>query len=218
MLHSLQSRTHKRLYQLLRVAGLLYFGTSIILGKAAHATVEETLLLLTEPLNVPEVVQYRSGTVPADQSVVTEATISQTGLTLPSLWWAKEQFGNKLLDYWVAYRGTDGIPRRIDLMVNQQVWVQYNYLERYAFVSHFGTAASDFGYSTRIFNWQGDLLAAYICEFVLLPQTHTPPNLWSASSPNPAPQCQVFLDSTGTGALSGASQFGAPLSTNGETD
>lgn len=200
------------------LTSLISLGTVMLLGKTADAIVQAALLLLTEPLDVPQVAQYRSGAVPADGSVVTESTISQTELTIPSLWWAEAQFGGKLLDYWVAYTGMDTAPRRVDLLVNQQVWVQYNYLERYAFINHFGTSASDFGYSTRIFNWQGDLLGAYICEFAAVPNTGNPPNLLSDGSPSPAPTCQVFLDSTGTGSLSGTSQLGGSLPTNGGID
>ena len=193
-------------------------GTVLLSGKIAQAVFDDTLILLTEPLDVDQVAQYRSGAVPADGSVVTESTISQTGLTIPSLWWAEEQFGGKLLDYWVAYTEIGATPRRVDLLVNQQIWGQYNYVERYAFISHFGTSTSNFGYSTRIFNWQGDLLGAYICEFALMPDVDDPLNLWSDGSTTPPLDCQVFLDSTGTGALSGTSQLGAPLPTIDDTD
>lgn len=200
----------------------LSLGTMLLLGKAAHAIVEETLILLTEPLNVPQVAQYRSGAIPTDGSIVTEGTISQTSLTIPSLWWAEEQFGGTLLDYWVAHTGAGDTPRRVDLLVNQQVWAQSNYLDRYAFINHFGTSASDFGYSTRIFNWQGDLLGAYICEFAAVSPADVvadrPLNLVADGSPSTAPNCQVFLDSTGTGALTGTSQLGVPLPTTGGID
>jgi hypothetical protein len=178
---------------------------------AASTIFDEVVVLLTQPLNVVEVARLRSGDLSAGESVVTEGTISQAGLTVPSLWWAEEQFGNQLLDYWVAYTGAEeDQPRRVDLLVNQQVWVRYNYLERYAFLSQFGTAASDFGYSTRLFNWRGDLLGAYVCEFSADPAIVSIENI----APN---RCQVFLDSTGTGALSGISPFGAPTPTNGGT-
>lgn len=204
----------------LLISALVSLGTVLLPSRMAHAIVEEVLLLLTEPLDVPQVAQYRSGAVPGDGSIVTETTVSQSELTIPSLWWAEKQFGGKLLDYWVAYRGNDTTPRRVDLLVNQQVWTQYNYLERYAFINHFGTSASDFGYSTRIFNWQGDLLGAYICEFTvpINATVDTSLNLVANGSPNTTPNCQVFLDSTGTGALSGTSQLGVPLPTTGGTD
>jgi len=39
-----------------------------------------------------------------NDGVRTADTISQSELTIPSLWWAKEQFG-KLFDNWLAYPG-----------------------------------------------------------------------------------------------------------------
>ena len=98
-------------------------------------------------------------------SVVSANTISATGLTRPSLWWADEQFGNKLLNNWCAYP-TEG---QIDLIVNRQIWSLLTYLERYAFVNHFGTVARDFQYNVRVFNQQNTLLATYTCNFSATP-------------------------------------------------
>jgi hypothetical protein len=98
-------------------------------------------------------------------SVLTANTISQTGLTRPSLWWANEQFGNKLLNNWCAYPDE----RRIDLIVNRQIWSLLTYLERYAFVNHFGTVARDFQYNVRVFNQQNAQLATYTCNFSATP-------------------------------------------------
>ncbi|NEQ22408.1 MAG: hypothetical protein F6K28_25135 [Microcoleus sp. SIO2G3] len=148
---------------------------------------ETTLLLLTDPLD-PNLLE--PGAVPSDGSIVTADMVEQNppeGLTLPSLWWTQEQFGGKLLDTWVANLGTDGTPPRVDLVVNQQVWSLYTYLERYTFLNQFGSIAHDFGYSTRVFNRQQELLAAYIC-----------PDLTSET-------CNVFLDPSGPNGLQGSS-------------
>jgi hypothetical protein len=208
---SLPARFHRGLHPHLGrwlLSGLLGIAGVLLSASSSAAIFEETVILLTRPLNVVEVARLRSGDLPAGESVVTEGTISQTSLTLPSLWWTEQQFGGRLLDYWVAYTGTDrDQPRRVDLLINQQVWTQYNYLERYGFLEKFGRAASDFGYSTRIFNWRGDLLGAYICEF---------PDA-SLDATVIANRCQVFLDATGRGALSGIGQPGAPLPINGGT-
>lgn len=146
---------------------------------------ETTLLLLTDPLD-PTVLE--PGAAPIDGSIVTAQMVEQNppaGLTLPSLWWTQEQFGGKLLDTWVANSGTDGTPPRVDLVVNQQVWSLYTYLERYTFLNQFGSAAHEFGYSTRVFNRQQELLAAYIC-----------------SEPT-REACNVFLDPSGPNGLQG---------------
>jgi len=156
---------------------------------------EITLLLLTDPLD-PNLLQ--PGVIPTDSTLVTADTVAQNpegGITRPSLWWTQEQFGGKLLDTWVANPGLDGTPPRVDLIVNQQVWSLYGYLERYTFLNQFGTVAYEFGYSTRIFNRQQELLAAYIC-------------------PIPSqPSCTVFLDPSGPNGLQGEATSIEPLST-----
>ncbi|MBD2093117.1 hypothetical protein H6F67_25055 [Microcoleus sp. FACHB-1515] len=159
---------------------------------------ETTLLLLTDPLD-PNLLE--PGATPADGSIVTAETVEQNppaGLTLPSLWWTQEQFGGKLLATWIANAGLDGTPPRVDLIVNQQIWSSYSYLERYTFLNQFGTAAQDFGYSTRIFNRQQELLAAYIC-----------PDAADGS-------CSVFLDSSGPGGFQGGFTI-SPFPTSGGT-
>ena len=123
-----------------------------------------------------------------DGSVITSDTISQHDLTIPSLWWAKEQFGGKLLDNWLAYPTDGTTAARIDLVVNQQIWSLLNYLERYEFVNHFGTVARDYGYNVRVFNYQKELLATYTCNF----------------STNP-PLCNIDnLDATGKAGVRGS--------------
>ncbi|HIK28211.1 MAG: hypothetical protein N3E45_01715 [Oscillatoriaceae bacterium SKW80] len=96
-------------------------------------------------------------------NIITADTIFQERLTIPSLWWADEQFGGKLLDNWIAYVGTNETPPRVDLIVNRQLWSLLNYLERYRFVNQFGTIARNYGYNVRVFNRQGVFLAAYTC-------------------------------------------------------
>ncbi|WP_052128908.1 hypothetical protein [Neosynechococcus sphagnicola] len=101
----------------------------------------------------------------------TADTIALTGLTVPSLWWAKDQFGSRLLENWLAYPAAPPIPARIDLVVSRPDWNSLDYLERYAFVHHMGTVARGFGYNLRIFNRQQVLLATYTCDFTAPPLT-----------------------------------------------
>ncbi|RMH77620.1 MAG: hypothetical protein D6680_04580 [Cyanobacteria bacterium J007] len=116
----------------------------------------------------------------SDSSIpITSSNISQSGLTIPSLWWAREQFGGKLLENWLAYPGENGGGGRVDLVVNRQIWSLRDYLERYQFVNHFGQSAKDYGYNTRVFNRQKRLLAAYTCDFTVEPIVC---NLWMDSS------------------------------------
>jgi len=97
------------------------------------------------------------------RKVITADTISQTGLTTPSLWWAKEQFAGKMLDNWLAYPDE----KRVDLVVNRQLWTLLDYIGRYSFVNQLGTVARQNGYNTRVFNQQKVLLATYTCNFSL---------------------------------------------------
>ncbi|HEY9621726.1 MAG TPA: hypothetical protein V6C78_15300 [Crinalium sp.] len=180
---------------LLILAGLMGAVISFLPSQSARADSQETLFLLTE-LPLEAQLLEPGAQLPKDGSIRTADTISQSGLTSPSLWWTDEQFGGKLLDNWLAYSGSDGTPRRVDLVVNPQVWSLYTYVERYAFVNQFGTAAWNYGYSTRVFTQQQDLLAAYICD---------PATTSSSSSTAPAgqPSCTLFLNSSGTGSLRG---------------
>ena len=99
------------------------------------------------------------------QGVVTANTINERQLTIPSLWWAKENFESKLLDNWIAYPPTTTQPARVDLLVNQQVWSILDYLERYNFVNRIGSLAKNYNYNIRVFNYQQERLATYTCDY-----------------------------------------------------
>ncbi len=141
---------------------------------------------------------------PDTYGVITNRTVSQTSLTTPSLWWTQEQFGGKLLENWLAYPGSEDDPRRVDLVVDRQLWSLSNYLERYTFVNRFGTAAKSFGYSIRVFNDQGSPLATYICDFpTSLPTERAIADAGAIDTHDLS--CDVSLDSSGAGALRGRS-------------
>lgn len=125
-----------------------------------------------------------ANTIKCDNGVITANTICQQGLTIPSLWWANEQFGGKVLDNWLAYPADGKTAARIDLVVNRQIWSLLDYLERYDFINHFGTVARDYGYNVRVFNYQKELLATYTCDFSTTPRL-----------------CNIQLDATGKSRL-----------------
>ncbi|MBE9177455.1 hypothetical protein IQ268_02550 [Oculatella sp. LEGE 06141] len=183
---------------------------------------QDTLLLLTDPLELRLI--DNPNAIPTDGSIVTATTISQTELTIPSLWWANQQFGDKLVDNWLAYSGNTGVLRRVDLIVNPQVWSLYTYLERYAFITQFGSSVKDFGYNTRFFSRQQGLLGAYICNFGdvgIEPASSSAETLSVAYAQDELGelQCNIFLDPFGSGALRGRSNpFGALQPTGGGTD
>lgn len=96
--------------------------------------------------------------------IITSNTISQTEVTVPSLWWAKEQFDEvdgKLINNWIAYQDE----KRIDLVVNRQAWTLLDYLGRYRFINKFGAVARDNNYNVRVFSQQAALLATYTCNY-----------------------------------------------------
>ncbi len=109
------------------------------------------------------------GQLPA--GVVTAQTISLTRLTLPSLWWTQAQvahnpqFGNKLLENWIAYPADVKDPGRVDLVVNRQLWSLLDYLQRYEFISRFSAISRSYGYNIRVFDNQARFTGAYTCDF-----------------------------------------------------
>ena len=98
--------------------------------------------------------------------IITDETISEADVTVPSLWWAKKQFdpfGGKLIDGWLADRNE----RRIDLVVNRQLWSRLDYVTRYRFVNNIGTVAREYKYNLRVFTQQQQCLATYACNYRL---------------------------------------------------
>lgn len=149
--------------------------------------------------------------------VVTMKTIRQDRLTIPSLWWMKDQFaeqeefGGKLLQNWLAYPVNQGKPGRIDFVVNRQLWTLSDYLERYSFIHDFGTVARSYGYNIRVFDNQANFLAAYTCDFGALTAQNpsgekTAPNakqFEQFSDPDASLPCLVLLDSSGKAGFRG---------------
>ncbi len=142
---------------------------------------------IPQPSQAPLELSLLQAGATVDGRVITSNTISPQGVTTPSLWWAKEQFGSDLLNNWIAYPAQGADAGRIDLLVNRQNWGVIDYIQRYEFVNHFGTVARDYGYNVRVFNEQKQLLATYTCNF----------------SPNPS-QCYIQLDSTGKARIRGS--------------
>ncbi len=144
---------------------------------------------IPQPTNAPLELSLLAPNAPK-QGVVTANTISQKQLTIPSLWWAREQFGGKLLDNWLAYPSQGNSPPRVDLIVNRQIWSLLDYVERYEFVNSLGSVARDYGYNVRVFNYQQELLATYTCNFNIKPSLCSMDN----------------LDATGKARLSGSTK------------
>jgi hypothetical protein len=122
---------------------------------------------ITTPVNLQIL---KVGVVPPP-GVITSQSISPTQLTIPSLWWTAEQiasqekYGNRFLQGWIAYLTQDGRPGQIDLVVNQQLWSQMDYVARYELINRFSPIARNYGFNIRLFRSQGDIAAAYTCDF-----------------------------------------------------
>ncbi len=95
-----------------------------------------------------------------DRGIITADTVSQEGITNPSLWWVRDQFGRQIVINWLIYPQE----KRIDLVVDRQIWSFINYIEKYSLINHFAINAREYGYSLRIFNDQRLLLGLATCE------------------------------------------------------
>jgi hypothetical protein len=139
---------------------LILFSLVLLTRKTSASPSCETPVeidLLTENLSTTE--------------IVTANSFSQTSMTVPSLWWSTEQFdqfGGRLVDNWLA----DSQEKRIDLIVNTQLWGIMTYLDRYSFVNSFGTVARSYQYNLRVFSQNQQCLALYYYN------SHSSPPRW----------------------------------------
>lgn len=99
-------------------------------------------------------------------------TPSEVDLSLPSLWWIRDQLPRRLGERrlvlaWAAYRLNQSSNQMVDVFLDSQIWNVLNTYERYAVLNQFGSAAKDSGYQLRLFRGQGrgaQLMGVYLCE------------------------------------------------------
>ena len=94
------------------------------------------------------------------KEVITEQNVALSGVVVPSLWWAREQFDpfdGRLIDNWLENHQL----KQIDLVVNWQLWTLLDYLGRYRLINQLGTVAREYDYNLRIINQQKQCLATY---------------------------------------------------------
>lgn len=143
-------------------------GASVIIGVMGQSAWAKPELEPSKALFKPEMVEQ--GMCAPEIAGITDLTIDQSGLTEPSLWWIRDQiaaqnkYGRRLIDSWLACGGK-GEPNRVDVMVNDQIWSLLDFFDRYEFIEKFGNATAGYGYNLRVFNPQGEMLAAYTCNF-----------------------------------------------------
>ena len=147
-----------------------------------------------------DVEQFQQGICPTGRAGISNTTTSAQTPTLPSLWWVRDQvaaqpqFGNKLIEKWLACSTAGPIPAQVDVLVNSQLWTLLDYWERYEAVHRLGSVISGYGYNLRIFNRQQVLLATYRCDVPVS----------AATAPTALP-CTLSLDSTNRGGFRGRS-------------
>lgn len=99
----------------------------------------------------------------AEQGIGSAGWVSQTEMSQPSLWWAREQlFGQKpaVVENWLVLPEQ----QRVELIVNRIQWAQLDSLEQYRIVNHFGQTAQRAGYQLRVFNGAAQCVALYTCS------------------------------------------------------
>ena len=122
--------------------------------------------VLSQPVisdDVLRVQQLLQGPLPPPST--TSQNPAQTGITLPSLWWIDRQFGEKLVIDWFAYDNEIANQQQVQVYIRSNLWTRFSYLERYAFISHFGSLTRTYGYQLVLIGTQGNALASYLCEF-----------------------------------------------------
>jgi hypothetical protein len=100
-----------------------------------------------------------------------DRTILQARLSLPSLWWTRDQYsarlplGKKLIGSWLICPKTNNAPQHVQMVLNAQIWSLLEYFDRYEFLHQFGTVTSTKGYDLWIYSDETPVLAAYICDY-----------------------------------------------------
>ena len=115
---------------------------------------------LKAPDSVLELLQ-----TPVQKPQVKANTPSEKSLTVPGLWWANQQFGDKMLTNWFAYRRPEDHSSQVRAVIRPDLWSRYTYLERYAFLKRFGATTSAAGYHLLVLDQQNYLLGSFTCEF-----------------------------------------------------
>lgn len=150
------------------IRALLLLLVSFPLFFSQLASAQTSSSFSTSCLTASESARLKEKGKPSKDKVVTANTISQTGVTLPSLWWAKERlapFEGKLIANWIANQDK----KHINLVVNDQLWSLLDYIERYSFINEFGAVAREYNYNLSISTQQQDCLATYTCNFSTVP-------------------------------------------------
>ena len=133
---------------------------SLLAGRTASAQTEKYVSMSSCEQKLDRQLLTKNNAKSNTNLIATERTLSVASITLPSLWWARQQFDpfeGRLINNWLAYPKI----KQINLTVNWQLWTLLDYLGRYRFVNQFGTVARKYGYELHILNHQKQCLASY---------------------------------------------------------
>ncbi|WP_404786328.1 hypothetical protein [Altericista sp. CCNU0014] len=145
-------------YRLLRLS-ILSVGVGLGLGIAPARGLPSDFGLKA-PARVEALLQ-----TPLQRPQVDDDKPSAQKLTVPGLWWADRQFGDKMVLDWSAYRRPNDLSSQVRAIIRPDLWSRYSYLERYAFLRRFGSTTSAAGYHLLVLDRQNYLLGSYTCDF-----------------------------------------------------
>jgi len=119
---------------------------------------------------------------------------SESGLTVPSLWWAVQQFGGTTVQRWQAYPAEEGVGGRVDLFISPPAWGRMSYLQRFALVNQLGNSSRSFGYNLILRDRRDVIYGAYTCSFTAVAQQYLPHAIDATGNPVPLFLPQAELD------------------------
>jgi len=130
----------------------------------------------------------------ATNRVVFSESPSEEGLTVPSLWWAVQQFGGTAVQRWQAYPAEVGVGGRVDLFIAPSVWGRMSYLQRFALVNQLGNASRSFGYNLILRDRRDVIYGAYTCRFDAVAAQYLPQAIDATGAAVPLFLPQTELD------------------------
>ncbi|BAC09628.1 hypothetical protein [Thermosynechococcus vestitus] len=134
------------------------------------------------------------------QQVVVSEQPSAVGLTVPSLWWAVQQFGDEVIQRWQAFPAIGAPGGRVEAFVSPSAWGRLSYLRRFALIYQLGNASRSFGYQLLLRDRRRVLYGAYTCQFDALTVEYLPEVTDAAGNPIPffppssELNCQVWVN------------------------
>ncbi len=166
--------------------GLLLFGIMAIApSQPLHASDTQAL-----PMSVAAAIAMP---VAANRVVLSEEP-SAVGLTVPSLWWAVQQFGGTAVQRWQAYPAEVGVGGRVDVFISPPTWGRMSYLQRFALVNQLGNSSRSFGYNLILRDRRDVIYGAYTCNFEAVKAQYLPHAVDATGEPVPLFLPQTALD------------------------